>query len=219
MKKALFGCIALVAGLAIGAGNFVHDTESVTYQNSGAAITSGQLVDLGGRYGVALTDIPSNGYGTVVIQGVWKFERAVTNAIDAGANLFFSDADTVTDVPAADKYVGQCTEAAKVVTSLTNASGVVIEYVKVDINVPQRKSVVGADVQAYSANLDALASNDGSGLTGLWQVDEAVATDPAEYTPRFIGDVLVGRVAADTGAVWVAVGVTTSDWTQIGEAP
>lgn len=34
------------------------------------------------------------------------------------------------------------------------------------------------------------------------------------YTPRDVGDVLIGKVAG-TGAVWMATGLTTSDWIKV----
>ena len=48
------------------------------------------------------------------------------------------------------------------------------------------------------------------------QRDTNAATTVTGYTPRYFGDMLVGRLAAATGALWVAVGTTTNDWKAIG---
>lgn len=167
MKKLIVGLMsmALFAGVAGAAGNFVHDSESVAYLNAGAAISSGNLVDLGDRYGVALADIASNATGTVSIKGVWSFARANTNAIAAGASLFRSSATAVTGTAGADTYVGQCTEAAAVCTALTNSAGEIVKFVKVDLNVPQRQCIVGTDVQAYDANTAARSASAGINKT------------------------------------------------------
>lgn len=39
------------------------------------------------------------------------------------------------------------------------------------------------------------------------------------YTPRGIGDILIGRIgiASFTGTVWMATGVTTNDWKQLNQ--
>jgi len=159
--------LALLACSAFAAGNFVHDSESVAYLNTSSAITAGHLVDLGDRYGVAKADIASNATGTVQIKGVWSFQRADTNAIAAGAAVYYSTASNVTGTAAADKYVGQCTEAAAVCTALTNSVGEYNKFVKVDINVPQRQCIVGTDLQAWDTDLDRLALNNGASLTNV----------------------------------------------------
>jgi len=35
------------------------------------------------------------------------------------------------------------------------------------------------------------------------------------YTPRFVGDTLVGGAGAGTNAVWISKGATTNDWVAI----
>jgi len=166
MKKLIMcASVVLVACSAFAAGNFVHDSESVAYLNAGAAISSGNLVDLGDRYGVALVDIASNKTGTVQINGVWSFQRADTNAIAAGASVYYNSVSNVDGTATADEYVGQCTEAAAGCTALTNSVGDIIKFAKVDINAPQRQSIVGTDVLAYDANTAARAATAGVTVT------------------------------------------------------
>lgn len=47
------------------------------------------------------------------------------------------------------------------------------------------------------------------------RIDVNTTTDTTDYTPRYKGDMLVGQAGAGTGAVWVATGLTTSDWSRI----
>jgi hypothetical protein len=44
------------------------------------------------------------------------------------------------------------------------------------------------------------------------QVDTNVTTTTTGYTPKFVGQILVGGAGTGTNAVWVAKGVTTNDW-------
>ena len=172
MKKLTIGImimavLAFMARPAFAAGNFVHDNGTVTYSNASAAISSGNLVDLGDRYGIAAADIASNAIGTVFTKGIWSLARADTNAIAAGAKVFYASVSTVDGTATADEYVGLCAEAVAVCTALTNSLGEVNKYVWVDLNAPQRQSIVGTDVQAYDADLTRLAGNNGGSITGL----------------------------------------------------
>jgi len=49
----------------------------------------------------------------------------------------------------------------------------------------------------------AAQSNAGATTTNTW------------YTPRRVGDILVGSAGFGTNAVWVAKGTTTNDWIQV----
>lgn len=46
--------------------------------------------------------------------------------------------------------------------------------------------------------------------------DTNVTTVATQYTPRRVGDILVGGAGVGTGAVWVAKALTSNDWTQAG---
>ncbi|MBY0262557.1 MAG: DUF2190 family protein, partial [Phycisphaerales bacterium] len=59
------------------------ESELVDFTNtSGSTITSGTPVLFGGRYGIAQTDVPNNGTGTLALAG--RFE--VTKATGAGTD-------------------------------------------------------------------------------------------------------------------------------------
>lgn len=168
MKKiGLMICAAMLTGGVFAAGNFVQDSGVVTYSNTSTALESGQLVDLGDRYGVCLVDIASNGTGAVATKGIYSLQRYDTNAIANGAAVYYSTASNVTGTAAADKYVGQCVEAVTVTTALTNSAGDYVKFVKVDINVPQRQCIIGTDIQAWDTDLDTLALKNGTSLTNI----------------------------------------------------
>lgn len=44
------------------------------------------------------------------------------------------------------------------------------------------------------------------------QRDTNATTSATAYTPRYVGDLLIGQAGSGTGAMWVATGVTTNDW-------
>ena len=47
------------------------------------------------------------------------------------------------------------------------------------------------------------------------QADTNVNTVASSYTPRRVGDVLVGGAGTGTNAVWIATGATTNGWTRV----
>lgn len=187
-KKIVLMCMAVIAGVAFGAGNFVQDSGIVTYSNTSADLDSGDLVDLGDRYGVCLVDINSNYTGAVATKGIFSFQRYDTNAIANGAAVYYQTASNVTGTASADKYLGQCVEAVAVCTALTNSAGDYVKFVKVDINVPERQCIVGTDVQAYDADLDRLALNNGSSLTNV----PATALRAGTVLPAVSGAAITG---------------------------
>ena len=48
-------------------------------------------------------------------------------------------------------------------------------------------------------------------------IDTNAATTVTSYTPRDYGQLLVGKIAAETSAVWVASRASTNGWILIGE--
>lgn len=111
-SKFLMGTLALIAaaGAVLAADNFVRTGGYVEYTNPGAAIGSGDVVDLGDRYGVAIVDIASNGTGVVKTEGVWDLPVATNNAVAVLAKLYW-DGTYVTDVQTADTFIGIALEA------------------------------------------------------------------------------------------------------------
>lgn len=47
------------------------------------------------------------------------------------------------------------------------------------------------------------------------QADTNVTSTSTLYTPRRVGDVLMGGAGSGTNAVWVSKGTTTNDWVQL----
>ena len=123
--------VVALSVVAFGAMNFVRDSGTVQYTNTGADINSGDLVDLAGRYGVALADIASNGTGIVKMDGIFDLRLSATGvAVTVGANIYYNSATNVTTTAASNTYVGQAVEAISAATS--------IKLVEVDLNVVDR---------------------------------------------------------------------------------
>lgn len=157
MAVALAGLIAINPFSAQAAPNRVADSGQVEYTNTtGSNINGGDFVDLGDRYGVAAGDIGSNTMGIVWTEGRFRYYRTTTNAITQGTALYYSSATAITVTATADTYVGALAYPVANVATAAFAAGVTVV---VDLNADQRQGIVGTDVQAYSANLGAFATN------------------------------------------------------------
>lgn len=138
MKKSLMIVASLVLGLGVcfGADNFLRSAGTVQYTNPGAAISTGDLVDLGNRYGVALVDIASNGTGSVRTEGVFQFVRSETNAITMDLPLYYASASAIKIAVTADKYVGVAVEASGVIGTAAVANAT--SLIAVELNATRR---------------------------------------------------------------------------------
>lgn len=158
LKKIALAAVAAFIGYnTLAAQNFVRDDGTIDWVNTGAAVSGGDLVDLGGRYGVVLADTASNSTGAVKTEGQFRFTRAVTNAIADGTAIFRSSATSVTDVASSGTYLGRSVGAVAVVTDLTN------KFIVVDINAIDRNPSSGkngnASVAAAITNLVIAVTN------------------------------------------------------------
>lgn len=62
--------------------------ETLTYTAT-ADIASGDVVQVGARFGVALVDIPDTKAGTVKMDGVWTLPKLSTDVVTQGALLYW----------------------------------------------------------------------------------------------------------------------------------
>jgi len=210
MKKLLLiSAVALcMAAPSFGARYRVSDAGIVAYENTGAAIASGDIVDLGYRYGIAAGDIASNTTKSVFTDGIWNLKRADTNAIALGANVYVDSASNVTGTAGAGGYIGQCIEAVAVCTSLTDSLGRVDKFVKVDIGAPQKQIIVGTDTEAWDADLDILAA--GLANSKLWIGSSAGAPAQKLFSGLFTNDSDGVATATTTGSAVTGVATTVA---------
>lgn len=155
MKKTMtiIAAAGLLAFYAQAAGNFVHEDGTVVWTNdSGTAVNSGELIDIGERFGIALADIATNTHGTVATRGIFSLARGVTSAVSQGAKMYYNSATAVDTTYTADEYVGLCAEGVAVCTELTNSLGQANKFVWVDLNAPQIDFVGAFTGQAPSAH-------------------------------------------------------------------
>lgn len=92
--------------------------QTIDYTNpsSSAAIAAGEIVELAARIGVAATDIPASGIGTVVTEGVFILPRdaADSSAIAVGAAVHWNSSKSAIVAAAAESGTipaGWCVEA------------------------------------------------------------------------------------------------------------
>ena len=153
--------IVLTAVAAFGAMNFVRDAGTVNHSNSAAAVSSGEIVDLTDRYGVAIVDIASNAWGIVRTEGVFDLKLSATNVqVSVGQDMFYSSATNVTTTGADDKYIGKSLEAV-------SAGKTTIVPVEVELNASRRSvsqyMILGGD--AFTTNMNVLTAFDGAAMT------------------------------------------------------
>ena len=138
-EKFLVGLmVAVIAVTVFGADNFVQRGQPAL-DESGADVSSGELVDIGERYAVALVDIASNATGTVKTDGVFEFLRSETNAITIGDPIYFHDANTIKAAGAANVYVGAAAETVSGISTATLAAATA--KLKVDLNATAEQDI------------------------------------------------------------------------------
>jgi predicted RecA/RadA family phage recombinase len=145
MQKAILIAAAVLAvcGGAFAAQNFERDEGWVLYSNTGAAIASGDIVNVGGRYGFAKVDIASNATGVVATRGVWQVTLATNENIAVGDKIYWASGTTqATETATADTLIGLAVESVSTVGTHTRGK------VKVDLNAPLRAVVAGVDTAA-----------------------------------------------------------------------
>jgi predicted RecA/RadA family phage recombinase len=72
--------------------NFIQNGDFIDF-TAAATITSGQLVQLGALFGVAMTDVANGARGTLALKGVFELPKLVAAAGDAttaGGAVYFS---------------------------------------------------------------------------------------------------------------------------------
>lgn len=88
--------------------------ESLDYLNeTGAAIPTGTVLKLGTHIGVAGTDIPPEGMGSVHMVGVFKIEKKSGTTLAVGDPVKFDDATGIDKDTDGTATVGYAVEAAE----------------------------------------------------------------------------------------------------------
>ena len=88
--------------------------ESWDYLNkTGAAIPAGTVLKLGAHIGVAGTDIPPEGLGSIHMVGVFKIEKKSGTTLAVGDPVKFDDATGIEKDTDGTATVGYAVEAAK----------------------------------------------------------------------------------------------------------
>ncbi|EBS7338337.1 DUF2190 family protein [Salmonella enterica] len=87
------------------AKNYVEDGKTVEIVAT-ASLKSGDLVQIGDMFAVAVTDIAAGSAGTGIAEGVFSVPKLVTEDIAAGKNVYLKDGAVQTDSTGGLPYVG-----------------------------------------------------------------------------------------------------------------
>lgn len=93
--------------------NKVFEGKVIDFENTGAAVLSGQLVKIGDLFGVAEVDIPQNGVGAVALEGVFELSCELSAEVTQGTKLYFKDSTKkVTETSSGNTFCGVCFKKA-----------------------------------------------------------------------------------------------------------
>ncbi|EKK3320151.1 DUF2190 family protein [Salmonella enterica] len=86
------------------AKNYVEDGKTITLTAT-TAVKSGDLVQVGNIFVVAVTDIAAGSAGTGIAEGVFSVPKLTTDVIEPGAKVYLKDNQVQTE-ETTDPYVG-----------------------------------------------------------------------------------------------------------------
>ena len=94
--------------------SFRREGKTVTYSNTGSAISSGDVVVMGALVGVACGDIAgSTGVGEVQIEGVFELTKLSTDVVAVGDRLYWDSGNSrLTKTPSTHAFAGVAVKAA-----------------------------------------------------------------------------------------------------------
>ena len=100
--------------MAAAKANYWQRGETIDFLNdTNATIEANTVVVLGKRIGIAGTDIQANKAGTLHITGVYKFPKAASKAVTAGALVYWDSAEqNITTTEDSNTLAGFAVEAA-----------------------------------------------------------------------------------------------------------
>mgnify|MGYP000006724740 FL=1 len=100
--------------MAAAKANYWQRGETIDFlNNTNAKIEANTVVLLGKRIGIAGTDIQAKEVGTLHITGVYKFPKAASQAVTAGALVYWDNsANNITTTESSNTLAGFAVEAA-----------------------------------------------------------------------------------------------------------
>lgn len=99
---------------AVSSGNVIPHTPT-------AAVSSGAVVLIGTKIGVAVADIAANATGSLQVVGEFQVAKLSTDAVAQGAALYWDNTSKrLTTTASGNTYAGFATQAAGAGTSVVN---------------------------------------------------------------------------------------------------
>jgi len=96
------------------ATNYMQDGKVIQWTNGGSAVSSGDVVVIGGLIGVALVDIANGGTGSVQVDGVFNLPKVDAAVIAQGESLVYDVSASKFDDSAATPATGDVSGASAV---------------------------------------------------------------------------------------------------------
>ena len=187
----------------------VRPSGKINYVNAGAAISAGDVVDLGTMIGIAIVDIAaSTGEGQIALDGVHELakENSVAHAV---GDLVYYDGTECTKTPGSSTLAGVVVKAA----------GSSVRVVDVDINrgVPPRTSSMSASEYfsvAHTVTSGEASANQVDIDTGFGEAPTGKIINVLRSGVDVKEDAIVSNLTAgDAGKVRIADGGATYNTT------
>jgi predicted RecA/RadA family phage recombinase len=211
-------CACLIAAVLYGADNYVRKVGTVRWTNPSAAVSSGDVIDLGSRYGIVHKDVASNAVGIVFTEGIFTFTLATNETISIGDQIYWDSSNTqVTETATTDTYLGAAVQA-KTTTSATT-------ILRVEINAFVQPgglaAIDGENIVDDTIDDDSIDFSTGAGVSGADMPDEDLGDisvsngswtiDAGAVKSNDLATADFGMVNVSTGTVSINAGVITSN--------
>ena len=69
---------------------FIQNGAAIDYTAGSAAVSAGDVIVQGALVGIANADIPANETGSISVEGVYEFDKTASEAITAGATVYWN---------------------------------------------------------------------------------------------------------------------------------
>lgn len=132
--------------------NFIHEGERIQVVAPAGGITSGAVVQIGSKLGIAIGKAAEGETTVIITEGVFELPKAV-GAVTQGQRLYFDYGNKVVTTAITDKFIGYATKAA---LSADATAEVFIPCCTGCAQIANQPASVAADVPGLKTDFNAL---------------------------------------------------------------